>query len=118
MSNPLSDIWTGITTGISNKISAAEQRIQTAQGTSSAAPTSGNTGAYLGMSIVDAISNYLHGNSQAITDKVVNSGTGQKLVSTATQQQIAKLVGDWRTWAIVIGFAFLFVLIGRHTGKR
>lgn len=113
----LSDIWDGITQGLSAKVQSAEQRITTSTGVT---PEQGNTGAYLGLSIVDAISGALHGQTTALQQQVLNSGTGKKLVSQATTNQIAALVGDWRTWALVGGFILLFMFLGgaiRGKGK-
>lgn len=105
----LSDVWQGIVQGVQAKADAAVARIEQKTGVQ---PTSGNTGAYLGLSIVDAISSALHGKADALTQQALNSGTGKKLVSTATQQKIAQLIGDWRTWAVLIGFAVLFMMLG------
>ena len=109
MSNVLTDIWSGITQGIQQKADAAVSRIQAKTGVQA---TSGNTAAYLGLSIVDAVSSALHGKADELTQQALNSGTGQKLVSQATQQKISQLIGDWRTWAVLIGFAVLFGMIG------
>jgi hypothetical protein len=105
----LSDIWDGITQGVTAKIQNAEQRLVKSTGVT---PEQGNTGAYLGLSIVDAISGALHGKADAIQQQVLNSGTGKSLVSQATTKQIAALIGDWRTWAIVLGFILLFMYLG------
>lgn len=113
----LSDVWDGIVQGVSAKVQNAEQRITQSTGVT---PEQGNTGAYLGLSIVDAISGALHGTTTDLQQKVLNSGTGKKLVSQATTNQVASLIGDWRTWAILIGFILLFMFLGgtiRGKGK-
>lgn len=110
-----SDIWDGIKQGVSAKADAAVARIENRTGVQA---TSGNTGAYFGLSIVDAISSALHGKADALTQQALNSGTGKKLVNQATQQKIAQLIGDWRTWAVLIGFAVLFMMLGAGVRGR
>jgi len=102
----LSDVWDGIIQGIHGKVSSAEQRITNSTGST---PEQGNTGAAIGMSIVDAIAGRIHGAADAAQKQILESGTGKKLVSQATSNQIAALVGDWRTWAI-LGTAVLILL--------
>jgi hypothetical protein len=113
----LSDVWDGIVQGVSSKVQSAEQRITTATGVK---PESGNTGAYLGLSIIDTLSGLIHGKANAAQQAVLNSGTGKSLISQATQKQVAALIGDWRTWAIVGGLILLFMVLGgaiRGKGK-
>lgn len=113
----LSDVWDGIVQGVSSKVQNAEQRLATSTGVT---PTQGNTSAYLGLSIVDAISGYLSGQKTELQQAVLNSGTGKKLVSQATTNQVAALIGDWRVWALIGGFVLLFLFVGhsiRGKGK-
>lgn len=116
-SNVLGDIWDGIVQGVTAKVQTAEQKIATSTGVQ---PTQGNTGSYLGLSIVDAISGALHGQADALQQKILESGTGKKLVAQATTNQISALIQDWRTWAILGGLILFFMFLGgalRGIGK-
>lgn len=103
------DIWGGIVQGVTAKVKSAEQRLEERTGVTA---ERGNTGSYLGLSIVDAVSGYLKGAKDDLQAKVLQSGTGKSLVSQATKNQIADLVGDWRTWVFVGGLVLLFMFMG------
>lgn len=107
----LEDLGTGITEATTAKL--AKYTTDTHNET----PVSGNTGAYLGKSIVDAVGTWITlGADKARTNLVErfsNSGTGSKMVSEARNQEFMRLLNDPMTWLIALGVIFGFLALGR-----
>jgi hypothetical protein len=109
----LEDLGTGITDAVNQNLA----RYQVDNTTT--APVSGNTGAYFGHSIVDAVSTWISAGADAARKKLVNqfstSGTGSKMIEEARSQELQKWLSNPMTWIIAGAVIFGFIWLGRAT---